>query len=64
MIFLKLVHTEYQVQIWVKVVHQVPNVKTRESQKEYGHIKSRIVSYSPLALLYMTNLYGAPYHCL
>ena len=36
----------------------------RESQKEYSHKQSRIVSYSPLALLHITNLYGAPYHCL
>ena len=36
----------------------------RESQKEYRHKQSRIVSYSPLALLHMTNLYGAPYHGL
>ena len=33
MVFLKLVHTEYQVNhktqlFWVKVVHLVPNVKT------------------------------------
>ena len=37
---------------------------TRGSQKEYRHKQSRIVSYSPLALLHMTNLYGAPYHGL
>ena len=37
---------------------------TRESQKEYSHQQSRIVSYSPLALLHMTNLNGAPYHGL
>ena len=39
-------------------------VPSRESQKEYRHKQSRIVSYSPLALLHMTNLYGAPYHGL
>ena len=36
----------------------------RESQKEYRHKQSRIVSYSPLALLHMTNLYGVRYHGL
>ena len=40
------------------------SVKARESQKEYSHKQSRIVSNSLLDLLHMTNLYGAPYHCL
>ena len=33
-----------------------PFVLTRESQKEYSHKQSRIVSNSLLALLHMTNL--------
>ena len=35
-------------------------VVSRESQKEYRHKQSSIVSYSPLSLLHMTNPYGVP----
>ena len=39
-------------------------IHNKETQKEYRHKQSRIVSYSPLALLHMTNLYWVPYHGL
>ena len=65
--FLRAIQDQYNIQVrlifyWNFFDTVDSCIIFRESQKEYRHKQSRIASYSPLALLHMTNLHGAHYH--